>query len=99
VTRSFPDARSQRESANANGSAGAEAGAHTRGEHHARKHHELSSKVLRLAAADAGVLELIAYRVALGIAVEPGDRDRVLAALAARGVNVADLPCVRTGNQ
>ena len=87
------DARSMREGAGVDGAKGSGRTAHTEDPQSGRKHHELSSKVLRQAAAAAGVGEMVAFRVALGIEVEDGDRAAVLTALAARGVRPEDLPC------
>jgi hypothetical protein len=62
---------------------------------HSAQHHFVSARDLRLAAADAGVSVEIAMRVAVGVPVTPAERDQVVTALRARGVDIDQLPAAR----
>jgi hypothetical protein len=58
-------------------------------------HHEISTRLLRRAAALADVDEMAAFRTALGLPVEDAERAAVLKALDEIGVDLAALPCLR----
>jgi hypothetical protein len=62
---------------------------------HSAQHHFVSARDLRLAAADVGVSVEIATRVAVGVPVTPAERDQVVTALRARGVDIDQLPAAR----